>query len=150
MQYTPENILVKPNGGGQDGLVTEVTPALAGWEFINFQVRQLASGAEWRFNTGGHELAIVMLRGTVDVDANTGSWKNLGGRANVFEGAADSLYLSINTTFTVTAQSDAEFAVTWVKAEQEFPPQRISPANVNVEIRGGDNVTRQINDILRV
>ena len=148
MQYTPENILVKPNGGGQDGLVTEVTPALAGWEFINFQVRQLASGAEWRFNTGGHELAIVMLRGTVDVDANTGSWKNLGGRANVFEGAADSLYLSINTTFTVTAQSDAEFAVTWVKAEQEFPPQRISPANVNVEIRGGDNVTRQINDIL--
>lgn len=148
MQYTPENILVKPNGAGVDGLITEVTPALAGWEYINFQVRQLTPGGKWSFETGNHELAIVVLSGTIDVAASTGEWKGIGRRAHVFDGPADSLYLSLNTSFTVTAQTQAEFAVAWVKAEKSFAPQHISPSRVGIEIRGGDNVTRQINDIL--
>lgn len=148
MQYTSQNLLVRPNGSGQEGLVTEVTPSMAGWEYINFQVRQLTSGKSWSFETGGHELAIVVLSGTIDVQSSAGAWTGIGKRSNVFEGPAASLYLSINTSLTVTAQSDAEFAVAWVKAEKEFEPMLVLPDAVNVEIRGGDNVTRQINDIL--
>ncbi|MFK7846198.1 MAG: 5-deoxy-glucuronate isomerase [Rhodothermales bacterium] len=148
MQYTSQNMLVHPNGSGQEGLVTEVTPSMAGWEFINFQVRQLSAGKNWSFETGAHELAIVVLSGTIDVESSAGAWTGIGKRSNVFEGPAASLYLSINTSLTVTAQNDAEFAVAWVKAEEKFEPMLVSPDTVNAEIRGGDNVTRQINDIL--
>ncbi len=148
MQYTSQNLLVHPNGSGKEGLVTEVTPAMAGWEYINFQVRKLSAGKSWSFETGAHELAIVVLSGTIDVQSSVGTWTGIGKRSNVFEGPAASLYLSINTSLTVTSQGNAEFAVAWVKAEEKFEPMLVSPDAVNVEIRGGDNVTRQINDIL--
>lgn len=148
MQYTSENLLVRPFKGDEDGVITTVVPEQAGWEYIHFQVRQLKHGQFWAFDTDGHELAIVMLSGTIDVESNKGAWKNIGGRNTVFDGKAAALYLSLNTSFTITASTDAEFAVTWVKAEQEFTPFLVSPDTVNVEIRGGDNVTRQINDII--
>lgn len=148
MQYTSQNMLVHPNPSPVDGLITEVTPALAGWEFIHFQVRQLKAGGTWSFETGPHELAIVVLSGKVDVVSTKGDWAGIGGRNNVFEGRAAALYLSLDTSFTVTAKTDAEFAVAWVKAEEAFEPLLVTPEDVHVEIRGGDNATRQINDIL--
>jgi 5-deoxy-glucuronate isomerase len=65
-----------------------------------------------------------------------------------FAGAAYVLYLSRHTTLTVTATSDAEFAVTWVKASKDFAPVLVTPATVAQEIRGGDNATRQINQLM--
>ncbi len=53
-----------------------------------------------------------------------------------------------DTAFTVTAATDAEFAVAWAAADQEFPARLVTPADVTVEIRGGDHATRQINRMM--
>lgn len=148
MQYTSQNMLIRPREVGAEGIITQVSPEDAGWEFINFQVRRLPAGKTWSFDTSSHELAIVMLSGSIDVESSVGSWAGIGERKHVFEGKAASLYLSLNTSFTVSAKTDAEFAVAWVKAEESFPPLLVSSDDVTVEVRGGDNVTRQINDIL--
>ncbi len=58
------------------------------------------------------------------------------------------LYLPRRTAFEVTAEIDSEFAVAWVPTDQDHAPRLISPADISVEIRGGDNVTRQINNII--
>lgn len=88
MQYTAENILVRPTHNVNDlDLILAVTPEEAGWDYISFQVRQLATGQSWSFHSGANELAIVNFTGVYTVTSN-GEWREIGGRANVFAGAA--------------------------------------------------------------
>jgi 5-deoxy-glucuronate isomerase len=147
-QYTADNLVVHPGNSADPGVIVEVTPENAGWDTINFQARRLRAGQRWAFQTGGHELAIVVLGGVVDVESSRGAWQGVGGRANVFAGLPYALYLPPRTDFTVAAQTECEFAVAWVAAEEEHAPVLIAPPDVNIEIRGGDHATRQINQII--
>ena len=99
-------------------------------------------------STDGHELALVVLGGTLDVTSDRGPGRAWAAAANVFAGLPYALYLSCNTAFTVTAATDCEFAVAWAAADQDFAPQLVTPAEVGIEIRGGDHATRQINRML--
>jgi 5-deoxy-glucuronate isomerase len=67
----------------------------------------------------------------------------------VFNGLPYALYLPINTGFTVTAETDCELAFCFCPAERAFPAHLITPDEVEVEVRGGANATRQINHILK-
>ena len=137
-------------------LIVSVTPATlrrsigeqAAWELISFQARRLAAGKHWSFQTGENELALVDFCGVFSVESNRGHWPAVGGRANVFTGPPHVLYLPRHTEFTVTAQTPCEFAVAWVPTTEDHEPFLTLPEQVPVSIRGGDNVSRQINDIL--
>ncbi len=149
MKYTADNLVIRPNPSADDpGLLLEVTPEKAGWQYIHFQVRQLEKGASWTFASGENELAIANLTGAYTVQSNRGEWSGIGGRKNPFTGAAHALYLPRNTEFTVTAEEAGEFAVTWVPTDEDHEPWLIRPEDVAINIRGGDNVSRQINDLL--
>ena len=148
-QYTSENLLVRPGVYAHDpDLLLEITPERAGWDYIWFQVRRLATGASWSKTTSSHELALVNLTGRYTVESTRGAWTGIGGRADVFAGPAHALYLPRDTEFTVTAELGGEFAVTWTPTDQDYAPWLITPDQVEVSIRGGDNVSRQINDLL--
>ncbi len=149
MQYTAEKLLVKPSHHQDDpNLLLAVTPEAAGWDYISFQVRKLAAGERWSFASGTNELALVNLTGRYTVESNRGTWQGIGGRANVFAGAAHALYLPRHTDFTVTAEEAGEYAVTWVPTDEDHEPWLIEPDAVPISVRGGDNVSRQINDLL--
>ena len=149
MQYTSENILVKPAANPADpDQILSITPEDAGWDYIYFQARRLSTGASWSFSSGEHELAIINLTGVYSVTSNRGDWTGIGGRQNVFTGGAHALYLPRRTDFTVTAETGGEFAVTWVATDEDHEPWLIKPEDVDINIRGGDNVSRQINDLL--
>ena len=148
MQYTAENILVHPSADPQDrDLILTVTPGSAGWEFISFQARRLSKGNTWSFNSRENELAIIILSGSISVNSNRGSWEDIE-RENVWTSAATALYLPRDTEFSITAARDSEFAVTWVPTDEDHEPWLIQSQDVPTSIRGGDNVSRQINDLL--
>jgi 5-deoxy-glucuronate isomerase len=147
-QYTAENLVVHPQAGPDTKLIVEVTPEKAGWETITFQARRIAPGERWAFETGANELALVVLAGVVDVASNRGEWRGLGGRPNVFAGLPHALYLPRGTTLRVTGRDAAEIAVAYAPATRELEPRLVTPADVNVEVRGGDHATRQINQIM--
>jgi 5-deoxy-glucuronate isomerase len=147
-QYTAENLVIHPGISTDPDVLVEVMPEAAGWDTIHFQARRLAKGGRWAFQTGGHELALVVLGGTIDVISNRGQWQGVGRRSNVFAGLPYALYLPLETSFGVTAATDSELAVAWVEADREFAPRLVTPADVDIEIRGGDNATRQINRML--
>jgi 5-deoxy-glucuronate isomerase len=147
-QYTADNLVIHPGNASDPDLIVEVTPEAAGWETIHFQARRLPGDKEWAFDSGAHELALVMLGGVVDVRSNRGEWQQVGGRADVFAGLPHALYLPPQTTFTVQARNDCEFAVAWVASSADHAPVHITPADVRTEIRGGDHATRQINNII--
>lgn len=148
MQYDAHNLIVHPGASTEPGVIVEVTPERAGWAFIHFQVRRLAAGEAWSGRTADEELALVLLGGVVDVESDRGRWAGVGGRAHVFEGLPHALYLPRRTAFTVTAATACAFAVARAPAEEDHPARLVTPADVPVEIRGGDNATRQINGIL--
>ena len=148
MQYTSENILIHPATDSQDrDLILTITPGSAGWNFISFQARRLSIGDTWSFNSRENELAIIILSGSISVNSNRGSWDSIE-RENVWTSAATALYLPRDTEFSITAARDSEFAVTWVPTDEDHEPWLIQSPDVPISIRGGDNVSRQINDLL--
>jgi 5-deoxy-glucuronate isomerase len=147
-QYTAENLLVRPGAHADPQVTLEITPELAGWEYISFQARRLAAGEAFSGDTGDTELALIPLGGSVDVESSRGSWAGVGGRANVFAGPPHALYLPPRTRYSVRSAAGCELAVASAPAEQDNQPRLITPADVTLEIRGGDNATRQINGII--
>jgi 5-deoxy-glucuronate isomerase len=93
-------------------------------------------------------MAVVVLSGSVNAETDRGCWTKIGGRANVFAGPPHALYLPPRTTGRVTAQHDSEFAVAWAPSDRDSAPRLITPADVRHEIRGGENASREIHDVI--
>jgi 5-deoxy-glucuronate isomerase len=148
MRYDATNLLVRPEATADPGLIVEVTPARAGWDYIHFQARRLAAGSRWSFETGQNELALVILGGCLSVESSRGSWPEVGGREHVFAGPPHALYLPRHTSFSASATRDTRFVTTWAASDEDHAARLIRPQDCAVEIRGGDNATRQINSII--
>lgn len=149
MKYTAENLIVRPTENPNDpNQILRITPEQAGWEYINFEVRRLETDDSWAFSSGENELVIVNLTGRYAVSSTRGCWQGVGGRESVFTGAAHALYLPRRTDFQVRAEGAGEFAVAWVPTDRDHEPLLIRPEDVTISVRGGDNVSRQINDLL--
>jgi 5-deoxy-glucuronate isomerase len=149
MRYTADNLLVRPIADpGDPDLVQRITPATAGWDYIHFEVRRLEQGRAWSFAVEDFELAFVDLSGRFSVESNRGRWAGIGGRGDVFQGGAHVLYLPRQSELTIRAEESGEFAVAWVPTDEDHEPFLVRPDQVKRSIRGGDNVSRQINDLL--
>ena len=124
----------------------------AGWIYLNFEARTMRKGETWNYKTGNHELFIALMGGNFSVVAGFQKWETVNGRKNVFSGLPHGMYLPINTSFTLTAESDVlDIACSWCAADLYFPPRMITPDDVvsmGIEYRGGDNASRQINRLL--
>jgi 5-deoxy-glucuronate isomerase len=140
-------LLVRPDYSQPEYL--RVSPASAGWDLLHFAARRLRAGERWVHDTGENELALVVLGGVCAVRSNRGEWLDLGQRPHVFAGLPHGLYLPRQTTFTLEALTDdLDLAYGWCATDQDHPPARVTPATVEIEIRGGGNATRQIVNLL--
>jgi 5-deoxy-glucuronate isomerase len=119
-----------------------------GFEYLSFETRSLVAGAGFSGDTGARELAIVLLGGVCSVESSAGSWTKFGRRAHVFQGLPYTLYLPIETTFQLTADTGCEVALCYCRAEEKHPARLVTPGDVRVELRGGGNATRQIHHML--
>jgi 5-deoxy-glucuronate isomerase len=149
MPYTAENLLLRAHDDGGTGVFASVRPAQAGWDLLHMDARRLLRGQSWASETGAHEYAIVVLGGVCRVSTSRGTFERVGRRHDVFSGMPYAVYLSRQTTFQVRALSEqVEIAVCWCSTDEDHPPRLITPADSRIEIRGGENATRQINSII--
>lgn len=149
MQYTSETMLVKSTDAGGEGEFAAVRAESAGWDYLNMSAMRLNKGSKYSDNTRDCENALVILGGVCNIKTSDGDFKNVGRRPNVFNGMPYALYLSRNKDFEIEALTDnLEFASCWVPTDQDFPTQLVTPDMSKIEIRGGANVTRQINGII--
>jgi 5-deoxy-glucuronate isomerase len=122
---------------------------LHGFTYLAFQNRKLRPRERFDGDTGEHELGLVILGGRCSVESSRGDWTSIGRRPNVFSGMPYALYLPISSQYTITAETDCDLAFCHCRAEEFHPPRLITPSDIEVEIRGGGNATRQINKIIR-
>ena len=132
----------------RDGEWNVVDPGSADWRYLSFRVERLRDGESVASNTGGEEIALVPLAGRCAVDT-AGERYELGGRASVFDGMPWALYLPRDTEYTVTALGDVEVAISGALADEQLEPRLVTPKDVEIEVRGSGNATRQINHILK-
>ena len=131
------------------GVYQKVTAKDAGWIHLNFEARLMQKHVVWEGDTGENEYGIILLSGDYSITTNKGSWQTTNGRKSVFEGIAHTLYLPAHTSFSLRAESDVlDIAAGWCKATKDFPPRFKTPEEAAIEIRGGDNATRQINSLI--
>ncbi len=125
-----------------------VDPSSASWRYLSFRVVALRDGQQSSQQTNGTEVALVLLGGRCTVESGGERWE-LGGRASVFDGMPWALYLPTESDYTITAQGDVEVAVCGALADERLEPRVVRPQDVEIEVRGSGNATRQINHIIK-
>jgi len=144
---TESHLQVKPTKA--KGIYHTITPETAHWNYLSFGARELAKGEKWEHRTGDNEMVIVLLSGNFKVESDKGTWETKDGRKNVFSGVAHTLYIPRNSNFVLTATSDAvDIAYGWCKSDGDHPAKFVTPDETPVVIFGGDNATRQFNDLV--
>jgi 5-deoxy-glucuronate isomerase len=124
------------------GTWDKVTPESAGWRHLFFSV----SSGSFAATTGDLELAFVPLSGRCRVEAGDSSWE-LGGRENVFAGLPWALYLPRDTDYELDVAG--EVAICGARCDRRREPVLVRPDDVEIEVRGSGNATRQINHLLK-
>jgi 5-deoxy-glucuronate isomerase len=144
-------VLVHPQEAAP-GVYQRITAEGAGWQYLNFEARRLRRGDVWQHDTGENELCIVLLGGMFTVSSRWGTWRTDGGRSSVFAGLPHAAYFPPRTAFTLTAESDMlDLGCGFTPGDPARKGFFITPEDVQrhgIELRGGDNASRQINSIL--
>jgi len=122
-----------------------VTPDLAGWGYAGLRVVELAAGAAVDLAAGEDETIVLPLAGSAVVDGPSGR-AELAGRRSVFEGLTDYAYLPRGRPARLTSPGGGRFALASARAREPRPFRHVRADEVEVELRGAGNCSRQVNN----
>src|SRR6185312_7829572 len=91
------------------GLLLELPRERARWEWMSFFVRRLVPGEQYEAHDAGEEIGMVILGGTCSADWGLGP-RQIGCRANVFDGLPYALYLPAGHRAVIRALTNCEIA----------------------------------------
>ncbi len=124
-------------------LELEVTPESAGWDYSGLRIVTLGPGEAGEFDTRGDEVIVLPLSGGADLTAG-GEAYTLSGRADVFAGPSDALYLPPQTTVAINSAAGGRFALCAARTEEDLGVSYLPAAAVPVELRGAGQCSRQV------
>lgn len=129
---------------GWEAVVDECTDE---WAHTGIRVAELAAGESLALHAPGVERIIVPLAGSFSVthrEAGSSSTTELAGRASVFDGPTDVLYLSAAATAEISGVG--RFAVATSPTTDVRPSRHIPAADTPVELRGAGTSSRQVHN----
>jgi 5-deoxy-glucuronate isomerase len=125
-----------------------LTPEVAGWRYLSFSVVEL-DDRPLQLGEPQQEVAVVILAGGASVQVRGGQTFEMPGRASVWDGKAWALYLPAGVSASAVAREGrATVAVASAPSSRSGEPILVRPSDVEVEVRGAGNATRQINHII--
>jgi 5-deoxy-glucuronate isomerase len=102
-------------------------------DLAHFQLLRLDAGKEARVRVPGFETLFVVLSGRADIVAGRERFEDVGRRADIWSGCADSVYAGTGEEVIVTSRlAGTEVAVAGGKCTETFAPFRISPEDVEM------------------
>ena len=104
-------------------------------ERIYFNLVRLAANGTFRYRLPEFETVAVPMAGTCRFSVGGQNFSDLGGRASVWDGKADSVYAGPNADVVIVAQSDCEIAIAggiWDRPTAAFrvPPEQVDMVDV--------------------
>lgn len=149
----PDRLHIRP--GPDDSVRTD--PERSGWRYLSFQARSLAEDEVLTLEASDLEAAVVTISGGgVELDLDGPRRILLPGRPSVFEGMPWAAYLPPGTAARVVGRPlpgrRAVVAIAQAPSSGRDgvapEPIVVGPDEVELEIRGSGNATRQINNII--
>ena len=153
MRLPPEALHIRPDADG----VVATDPARAGWRYLAFRAFGLDEGETVLLDRPDHEAAIVTISGGgIEIALDQGPGLQLPGRSSVFEGLPWSAYIPAGTTARIIGRPLAGRRAVVAVAQAPLTGRGgvatetilVPPADVEIEIRGAGNATRQVNNIM--
>ncbi len=111
-------------------------------KLTEFGILSLKAGKSYSFDAAGYETALVVLGGKCSVEGEKFSFKDVGGRKDVFSGKPHTVYIPSGLAFMVKAASDVEIAWTAAPSDLEAEPYVITPEQVKEVHIGKDSYER--------
>ena len=155
-ELPPERLRITP---GADGTTVATDPRRAGWRYLSFTALPLREDQAVKVAGRNREaLVVVLAGGGVRVDLRGSSGFHLGGRASVFDGPAWAAYLPGGSAAEIVGRPGRASRETIVaiahaptsgKGNASREPVIVRPQDIETEVRGAGNATRQINHILK-
>jgi 5-deoxy-glucuronate isomerase len=125
-----------------DGWASVVDARLAGWVYTGIRVAEL-DGETVQLQARAVERIVVPLTGSFEVDHER-TTTALEGRASVFDGPTDVLYVGTGTELAICGRG--RVAVTESPTDVVKPSHYIARSEVPIEVRGAGRDTRQIHN----
>jgi 5-deoxy-glucuronate isomerase len=123
----------------------EITPARAGWGFSGLRVLDLGAGGAHALDTGDEELVVLPLAGAAAVTVD-GETFMLDGRDGVFAAVTDFVYAPRDARVEIATAGGGRFALPSARAARRLAARHVSADQVEVELRGAGQASRQINN----
>ena len=122
-----------------------VTPESAGWSYSGLAVLDLGPGESAVWATGPAETLVMSLSGSCRVTCE-GTTYHMHGRADVFSGPTDFVYVPRDAELTVTSDDGGRFALPSAVCERRLAVRYQPAGAVPVELRGAGAASRQVNN----
>jgi 5-deoxy-glucuronate isomerase len=147
MHWTEETLLYRHGSLSTDEAVLVVNPHDVGLHYVGLTVFSLPKRASRSIKTVGDEAMVLPLSGAWTVQVGSKSF-DLNGRANVFSGVSDFVYLPLGVEAEISTPSGGEVALPRTPCETSREVVCVRARDVDVEIRGASAATRQVNNLL--
>lgn len=142
------NAWFRPRGGlSRDGWESVVDATLDGWEHTGLRVADLGEGSSRELPAAEVERIVVPLAGSCEVvwtSSRRSGTVELEGRASVFDGPTDVVYLPVETAAVISGRG--RVAVAEAPATERHPLRVIAKDEVPVELRGAGRSSRQVHN----
>jgi 5-deoxy-glucuronate isomerase len=122
--------LLRRRDNGNEPIVTPASGVLAS---TYFNLVRLDAGGEYRARLDRIETLYAVLSGRLDVEVGGTAFRDVGQRADIWSGPADSVYAPAGAAVRLRATADGtEVAVAGGVCETVFAPFRVPPGEVEV------------------
>ena len=140
------DLLVKARAGRS---IVEVTPASAGWQYVGFSAYRLKRGESIQLDLADREACVIVLEGTVSVQAPDVVYREIGERRSVFEERSPyAVYVGAPGAIHVDPHTDAEVGIATAPAGAKCASRLLEPQQMKRSVRGSGSNRRFICDIL--
>jgi 5-deoxy-glucuronate isomerase len=148
------DLLIRP----ADGVTVGADPDRAGWRYLSFRAQGLASGETVPVAHPDQETVIVTIGGGgVRIELDSGPALELRGRASVFTGLPWAAYIPAGSGARIVGRPmdrEGRAIIAYGQATASGrpgvarSPMLIGPDDVEIEIRGAGQATRQVNNLV--
>ena len=121
----------------------EITTARAGWTWTSMRAIELGAGQAVTFDTGDEEMVILSLEGSVQVESDD-EGALVEGRADVFSGVSDFVYLPRHRTVRLSSERGGRFALPGAQASSSRHFVYQPKSAIQVEYRGSGSSSRRV------
>lgn len=146
--WTKDDLHVRPHTPDASGLIHDITPGSAKWEYTSFAVYRMTAGQTLSDRNDGREICVVIISGAARFTVDGVVLGESDSRPSPFDRKPWAMYAPLGSDWRVDAIEQLEIAVCASLAQNRKTAFVIRPGDFALQTRGSGNNVRHVIDLL--